>query len=177
MSKVILVDESDREIGEMDKLEAHVNGLLHRAFSVFLFNPEGKLLMQRRAFGKYHSGGLWTNTCCSHPAPGESIEEAAHRRLDEEMGLTCDLKKVFSFIYKAKLDHDLTEYELDHVLIGLSDDTPHLDPEEAIAFKWMSFEDLKKDVRDNPDNYTVWFRLLINEHFDEIYPKIAHESL
>ncbi len=174
---VILVDENDREVGLMEKMEAHRKGLLHRAFSVLVFNENGELLLQRRAFGKYHSEGLWTNTCCSHPYPGESILEAGKRRLFEEMGFTCELSEVFSFIYKAELENGLTEYELDHVLIGFSDETPHLNLEEVSAFKWMSIDDIKNDMSENHSQYTAWFQILIEEHQSKIQNLVANESL
>ena len=126
MEKVILVDKTDHQIGEMEKQEAHIKGLLHRAFSIFIFNSKGEVLLQQRALHKYHSGGLWTNTCCSHPRNGETTIQAANRRLKEEMGMSCALKEEFSFIYKAKLDNDLYEHELDHVLFGTTDLQPQI---------------------------------------------------
>jgi isopentenyl-diphosphate delta-isomerase len=174
---VVLVDELDQEIGLMEKLEAHEKGLLHRAFSVLVFNSLGELLLQRRAFGKYHSEGLWTNTCCSHPFPAESILEAGQRRLYEEMGFNCELNQSFSFIYKADLDNGLTEYELDHVLIGFSDETPHLNLEEVSAFQWMTLETIRAEMIENPEKYTAWFRILVQEHADKIFKSITHESL
>lgn len=174
---VILVDENDQEVGLMEKMEAHQKGLLHRAFSVLVFNDNGELLLQKRAFGKYHSEGLWTNTCCSHPFPGESILEAGKRRLFEEMGFTCELTEVFSFKYKAELENGLIEHELDHVLIGFSDETPHLNLEEVSAFKWMSIDEIKSNMKENPMQYTAWFRILINEHESKIQHLVANESL
>jgi len=174
---VILVDEHNREVGLMEKMEAHHKGLLHRAFSVFVFNENGELLLQRRAFGKYHSEGLWTNTCCSHPYPGESILEAGKRRLFEEMGFTCELSEVFAFIYKAELENGLIEHELDHVLVGFSEETPHLNLEEVSAFKWMSVDEIKADMKENPLQYTAWFRILIEEHKSKIQNLVANESL
>ena len=174
---VILVDEHNREVGLMEKMEAHHKGLLHRAFSVFVFNENGELLLQRRAFGKYHSEGLWTNTCCSHPFPGESILEAGKRRLFEEMGFTCELSVVFAFIYKAELENGLIEHELDHVLVGFSEETPHLNLEEVSAFKWMSVDEIKADMKENPLQYTAWFRILIEEHKSKIQNLVANESL
>jgi isopentenyl-diphosphate delta-isomerase len=174
---VILVDEHNREVGLMEKMEAHHKGLLHRAFSVFVFNENGELLLQRRAFGKYHSEGLWTNTCCSHPYPGESILEAGKRRLFEEMGFTCELSEVFAFIYKAELENGLIEHELDHVLVGFSEETPHLNLEEVSAFKWMSVDEIKADMKENPLQYTAWFRILIEEHESKIQNLVANESL
>ena len=174
---VILVDEHDREAGLMEKMEAHQKGLLHRAFSVLVFNNKGELLLQRRAFGKYHSEGLWTNTCCSHPIPGESILEAGKRRLFEEMGFTCELTEVFSFIYMASLENGLIEHELDYVLIGFSDETPHLNLEEVSSFKWLSIDAIKAEIKDNPAQFTTWFRILIEEHENKIQNLIPNESL
>ena len=176
-AKVVLVNEFDEEIGAMDKLEAHERGLLHRAFSVLVFNSKNELLLQRRAFGKYHSEGLWTNTCCSHPYPGESILDAGKRRLFEEMGFTCELNHAFSFIYKAELDKGLTEYELDHVMIGFSEETPHLNLEEVSAFRWMSIKEIIADMEFYPENYTAWFRILMTDYNAKIEKSILHESL
>ncbi|MFQ5541525.1 MAG: isopentenyl-diphosphate Delta-isomerase [Candidatus Binatia bacterium] len=160
--KVILVDEDGHEIGSMEKIKAHREGRLHRAFSIYVFNSEGKLLLQKRAKKKYHSGGLWTNTCCSHPRPQESIEKAAQRRLQEEMGFDCDLRESFSFTYKVKLDNDLFEHEHDHVFIGEFDGEPVPNPEEVEDWKWIGLEELQKDVRERPDRYTYWLRICIN---------------
>lgn len=168
MEQVILVDENDNQIGLMEKMEAHQKGLLHRAFSVFVFNDKNQMLLQRRALSKYHSGGLWTNTCCSHPRDGESIVEAGTRRLREEMGFECELKSIFSFIYKAELDNDLTENELDHVLIGSWDNIPTPNPDEVDDWKYISLEDLVDDIETHPENYTVWFKLVfdrVKHHF------------
>jgi isopentenyl-diphosphate delta-isomerase len=161
----------------MEKMEAHQKGLLHRAFSVLIFNDNGELLLQKRAFGKYHSEGLWTNTCCSHPFPGESILEAGKRRLFEEMGFTCELSEVFSFKYKAELENGLIEHELDHVLIGFSDETPHLNLDEVSAFKWMSIDTIKAEISEKPSQYTAWFRILIDEYKSKIQNLVANESL
>lgn len=174
---VILVDGNDREVGLMEKMEAHRKGLLHRAFSVLVFNENGELLLQRRAFGKYHSEGLWTNTCCSHPYPGETVLEAGKRRLFEEMGFSCELSEVFSFIYKAELENGLTEHELDHVIVGFSEETPHLNLEEVSAFKWMPIDEIKADMDHNPSQYTAWFRILIKEHESKIQNLVTNESL
>lgn len=163
MEKVILVNERDEEIGTMEKLEAHQKGFLHRAFSVFVFNSKGELLLQRRAKEKYHSGGLWTNTCCSHPRPGEEILEAANRRLKEEMGMACNLKPEFSFLYKVEFKNGLTEHELDHVLIGYCDDLPDPNPEEVGEWKYISLEDAQKDSEDHPEMYTEWFKIIIDK--------------
>jgi len=175
--QVILVNEEDQEIGRMEKHEAHRKGALHRAFSVFVFNQQGELLLQRRAFGKYHSEGLWTNTCCSHPIPGEDILSAGNRRLQEEMGFTCELRHSFSFIYKAELDNGFTEYELDHVLIGHSEETPHLDTNEAMSFKWMKLDELKRSVLNHPSMYTEWFKIILDKHYDQLTLALLHESL
>ena len=163
MEKVILVDEADNVVGEMEKMEAHRKGVLHRAFSVFVLDSTNRLLLQRRALGKYHSPGLWTNTCCSHPRAGESVLQAAHRRLYEEMGFDCPLDSVFSFIYRAKFDNGLTEHELDHVLIGFSDEIPQLNFEEVHEYKSMSLMEVAADIRANPEEYTVWFRIAFDK--------------
>ncbi len=157
--KVILVDKNDNQVGLMPKLEAHEKGLLHRAFSVFIFNNEYKLLLQKRATSKYHSGGLWTNTCCSHPREGEDISEAANRRLFEEMGIKTSLRKVYDFIYKAELDNGLTENEFDHVFYGVYDKEPKINLEEADDYKWMDMDSLNDDINNNGGKYTVWFKI------------------
>ena len=157
--KVILVDKNDNQVGLMPKLEAHEKGILHRAFSVFIFNSKYELLLQKRASSKYHSGGLWTNTCCSHPREGEDILDAANRRLDEEMGIKTSLRKVYDFIYKAELDNQLTEHEFDHVFYGVFDNDPILNKDEAEDFKWVDMETLNNDIIKNEDNYTVWFKI------------------
>lgn len=156
--KIILVDASDRQVGTAEKLQAHREGLLHRAFSIFVLNSQGQLLLQRRAKHKYHSGGLWTNTCCSHPREEETTLVAAHRRLQEEMGFDCELQELFSFIYRAELDNDLTEYEFDHVFVGYSDRPPTLNPDEADAWKWIDLLDLQADIKQHPESYTYWLR-------------------
>lgn len=160
---VILVDEHDRETGRMEKMEAHRQGVLHRAFSVFIFNSAGEWLLQQRATGKYHSGGLWTNSCCSHPRPGETVAEAALRRLGEEMGIEVPLDYRFQFIYKAALDHNLTEHELDHVFTGQFDGTPVLSPAEAMAWKWMTTADIRAAIAAEPEAFTVWFRAVFEQ--------------
>ena len=165
MENVILVDEKDNQVGLMPKLEAHQKGLLHRAFSVFIFNSDYKLLLQKRASSKYHSGGLWTNTCCSHPRDGEDIIDAANRRLNEEMGIKTSLRKVFDFIYTAELDNNLIENEFDHVFYGVYDIDPIINKEEAEDFKWVDMETLKNDIENNKDQYTVWFKIA----FDYFY--------
>jgi isopentenyl-diphosphate delta-isomerase len=168
---VIIVDENDNEVGVKEKMEAHKEGRLHRAFSIFIFNSKGELLIQKRSRSKYHSGGLWSNTCCSHPKPGESIGDAAHRRLREEMGFDCDLKEVFHFIYRANLNNELTEYELDHVFIGRYDGEVNPNPSEVEDWKWVNINDLKKDMEQNPNKYTVWFKIALNRVISLI-PKI-----
>lgn len=167
---VILVDENDTPVGLMEKIEAHEKALLHRAFSVFIFNKKGELMLQQRAVSKYHSPLLWTNTCCSHQREGETNIEAGKRRLQEEMGFSTDLKEVFSFIYKAPFDNGLTEHELDHVMIGYYEDAPKLNKEEAEAYKWMPLEDVKKDIEENPQLYTAWFKII----FKKSYEKLSH---
>ena len=162
--KVILVSEVDEQLGLMAKMEAHEKGILHRAFSVFIFNKKGELLLQQRALDKYHSPGLWTNTCCSHQRDGESNIEAGKRRLQEEMGFNCDLKELFWFVYKASFDNGLTEHELDHVMIGHYEDNPIVNLDEAAAFKWMTLEDVKKDMELQPELYTEWFKIIFNEY-------------
>ena len=161
MSKenVILVDENDNQVGLMPKLEAHEKGLLHRAFSIFIFNSKYELLLQKRASSKYHSGGLWTNTCCSHPREGEDTTDAANRRLIEEMGIETSLRKVHDFIYKAELDNNLTEHEFDHVFYGVYNEDPVINKDEADDFKWIDMGLLNEDIKINGDNYTVWFKI------------------
>jgi len=163
MPEVILVDENDNEIGTEEKMKAHQEGKLHRCFSIFVFNSKDELLLQKRAKSKYHSGGLWSNTCCSHPIPGEPIEKTVHQRLKEEMGFDCELKEIFSFTYKAKLDNNLFEHEYDHVFIGNFDGKPTPNPEEVDEWKWVDLEELKKGIQENPDNYTYWFKASIDK--------------
>jgi len=160
---VILVDEKDNETGVMEKMEAHEKALLHRAFSIFVFNDAGQMMLQRRAHSKYHSPGLWTNTCCSHPRPGESLAEATQRRLVEEMGFSCKLEEVFSFIYRAGFDHGLTEHEFDHVFTGRYNGDPAINPDEVAGWRWVSVPELLEDVRNKPEAYTVWFRIAIGK--------------
>ncbi len=155
--KVVLVDKDDNQIGLMPKMEAHQKGILHRAFSIFLLNSENQILLQKRSSNKYHSGGLWTNTCCSHPRDGENIINAGKRRLSEEMGINTDLIETFKFTYKAKLENGLTEHEYDHVLIGKYNGNPILNEDEAEDYKWVSLEEVKKDIKKNEKDYTVWF--------------------
>jgi isopentenyl-diphosphate delta-isomerase len=161
--KVILVDKNDNELGTMEKQEAHVKGLLHRAFSVFIFNDKNELLLQRRAVNKYHSGGLWTNTCCSHPRQNEKTEDAAKRRLLEEMGMRSTLKKQFDFVYKAKLDNNLYEHEFDHVFFGFTNDLPIINPEEVEEYTYKTLEDIGNEMKAIPDKYTEWFKICFRE--------------
>ena len=162
MEEIILVDEQDNAIGTMEKMEAHRKGVLHRAFSVVLFNSNGELLLQKRANNKYHSGGQWTNTCCSHPIPGETISDAAQRRLRHEMGINLKPEFAFKFIYRTPLDKSLIEHELDHVFIGTFDGTPVINKDEVSEWKFMSLSELKNDMERSPEIYTVWFRLIVN---------------
>jgi len=163
--KVILVDKTDKEVGLMNKQEAHVKGLLHRAFSIFIFNSKNELLLQQRAYEKYHSAGLWTNTCCSHPRHGESLLDAANRRLDEEMGMKCDLRKSFDFIYSAKMPNDLIEHEYDHVFFGFSDTLPVINKYEVVNYKYMTLIDIKKQIDKNDALFTEWFKICFDEVF------------
>jgi isopentenyl-diphosphate delta-isomerase len=161
MTEVILVDANDNAIGTMEKMEAHEKGLLHRAFSVLIFNSKGELLIQKRASTKYHSGGLWTNTCCSHPTPQESIEQAAKRRLKEEMGIEAEPAFTYKFIYKTDLDKNLIEYEVDHVLTAQFDGEPKVNENEVEDWKYVSLKELQRDAQDNPHLYTEWFKLIL----------------
>jgi isopentenyl-diphosphate Delta-isomerase len=165
--RVILVDSEDNEIGTAEKLSAHRDGLLHRAISVFVMNEAGEMLLQRRADGKYHSAGLWSNTCCSHPRPGEQPIDAARRRLREEMGISCELRPAFSFTYRADFDSGLTEHELDHVFVGTVAESeregarpaPH--PEEVSDWRWIGLPDLERELAEDPTRFTVWFPLAL----------------
>lgn len=158
---VMLVDEQDNEIGVMEKLQAHQEALLHRAISVFVFNGKNQLLLQQRAAEKYHSPLLWTNTCCSHPRPQESLIDTSNRRLKEEMNVACELSHQFSFIYKAALEGGLTEHEYDHVFFGETNDLPEPDPSEVAAWKYMDLEDIRADISAQPEQYTAWFKLIL----------------
>ncbi|MEO5599717.1 MAG: isopentenyl-diphosphate Delta-isomerase [Cyclobacteriaceae bacterium] len=161
MEHVILVDSKDNAIGTMEKMEAHKRGELHRAFSILLLNDAGKLLLQKRSANKYHSAGLWTNTCCSHPLPGEKIEDATRRRLKEEMGIDLQPAFSYSFIYKAKLDRNLIEYELDHVFVGTFNGTPAINLKEVEDWRFVDIHWLKKDIETHPAAYTEWFKLIV----------------
>jgi len=161
--EVLLVDENDNQIGIEDKLRAHQNGAkLHRAISVFVFNKKGETMLQQRAMTKYHTPGKWSNTCCSHPMPGESTPDAAHRRLKEEMGFDCEMHEAFSLIYKAYVENGLTEYEYDHFFFGNYEGKPKINKDEAMGYRWVSLEKLKEESEKNPDNFTPWFRIALD---------------
>lgn len=170
MEHVVLVDEKDTQIGIMEKMAAHIVPRLHRAFSIFIFNSKGELLLQQRALSKYHSPGLWTNTCCSHPRQGETLKEATARRLQEEMGMTCDMHEVFTFIYKAPVGLGLIEHEFDHVWFGQSDTTPIINTDEVESWKYMSLDDIADDMKVHPESYTEWFKI----SFDKIKKHVNH---
>jgi isopentenyl-diphosphate delta-isomerase len=157
--RVVLVDADDREIGTEAKLPAHRAGVLHRAFSILVFNARGETMLQQRAPGKYHSGGLWTNVCCGHPRPGEAVESAAHRRLREEMGFDCPLSHAFSFTYRVDLDRGLTEHEYDHVFVGRFDGEPVANPAEASGWRWAAPEALDREIAAAPERFTEWFKI------------------
>ena len=167
--QVILVNENDEKIGLMPKMEAHKKALLHTAFSVFIFNERNELMLQQRALHKYHSPGLWSNTCCSHQRDGENSIDAGKRRLQEEMGFTADLSHTTSFIYKAPFDNGLTEHEFDHILIGNYNLDPEINEDEVASWKWMSLEAVKKDIKDSPEDYSAWFKII----FDKFYKYIS----
>lgn len=166
--KVILVDTQDNPIGLMPKMEAHEKGVLHRAFSVFILNDAGELMLQQRALHKYHSPGLWTNTCCSHQRDGETNIAAGKRRLQEEMGFETELREVTSFIYKAPFDNGLTEHELDHIMIGQYNDAPNINPDEVANWKWMPIDAVREDINQHPENYTVWFIIIFEQFYEKI---------
>ena len=166
---VILVNNEDQQTGTMEKLEAHQKALLHRAISVFIMNKNGEWLLQQRAKDKYHSSSLWSNTSCTHPFPGESNLDAAKRRLQEEMGIQCELQKIFDFIYKEPLDNELTEHEFDHVFIGISDELPKLNTNEVMDYKYISYSDLMSDLETNPHSYTVWFKKIVNRVYQYLH--------
>lgn len=165
---VILVDQDDRQIGLMPKMEAHEKAALHRAFSVFVLNDRREIMLQQRAADKYHSPLLWTNTCCSHQREGESNIEAGKRRLREEMGFETELRELFSFIYKAPFDNGLTEHEFDHVMLGQYNNEPNINPREVKSWKWMSPEAIKEDIVNNPENYTAWFKIIFDKFYHHI---------
>jgi len=166
--QVILVDENDNKIGLMPKMEAHEKALLHRAFSVFIFNDKNELMLQQRAMHKYHTPGLWTNTCCSHQRDGETNLQAGKRRLQEEMGFVADLEEKTAFIYKAPFDNGLTEHEYDHIMVGYFNDDPTINPDEVASWKWMSLEAVKADIAENPQLYTAWFKIIFEKFYEFI---------
>jgi isopentenyl-diphosphate delta-isomerase len=166
---VVLVDATNNPVGTMEKHEAHLKGLLHRAFSVFVFNSKGELLLQQRSRHKYHSSGLWTNTCCSHPRVDESTSVAAHRRLKEEMGFDCELTERFSFIYRTPFDNGLSEHELDFVFTGTYDSEPVINEDEVASYRWISLEDLIREVSERPHHFTVWFRIILNQYLKQLH--------
>jgi len=164
MDYVVLVDENDLELGTMEKLQAHELGLLHRAFSVFVFNSNNELLIHKRAEGKYHSGGLWTNSCCSHPKPNEHFQDAAIRRVKEELGMEISgVNKIGKLIYKVELDNNLTEHEYDYILTTKSDERPDLNPEEASEYLYKSIDIIKQEMKEKPDQFTFWFKQILLE--------------
>jgi isopentenyl-diphosphate delta-isomerase len=165
---VVLVDEHDNELGLMEKLQAHREGKLHRAISVFIFNSQKELLLQKRADEKYHSGGLWTNTCCSHPFPNEEPAKAAVRRLQEEMGLHANLQHVFNFFYQANVENGLTEHEFDHIYFGFSDEIPAANPSEVSAWKYANMQEIEQEMQQNPQEFTIWFKLIFQKIKDQL---------
>ncbi|MFT4646144.1 MAG: isopentenyl-diphosphate delta-isomerase [Urechidicola sp.] len=166
--QVILVDTNDNQIGLMPKMEAHEKAVLHRAFSVFIFNDSGELMLQQRASEKYHSPLEWTNTCCSHQRDGETSLDAGKRRLKEEMGFECELEEIFTFIYKAPFENGLTEHELDHVMIGKYNESPIINKDEVEAYTWMTLEEVKVDMELQPKVYTAWFRIIFDKYYNFI---------
>lgn len=174
--KVILVDENDNAIGLEEKLKVHQEGRLHRAISVYLFNSKGETIMQQRAAGKYHSGLLWSNTCCSNCYEGESAESSARRALREEMGIECDIKEAFSLIYKTEVGSGLTEHEYLHVFFGIYDNEPKINTEEVKDWKWMSMKELEEDARRNPDKYSNWLKLLLKGRLLNEAERFLNES-
>lgn len=173
MDEVVLVNDQDEIIGTMEKMEAHQLGLLHRAFSILIFNARGEMLIQKRAASKYHSAGLWTNACCSHPKPGETMELAVNRRLLEELGIHCKLDFVYKFSYRAEFTSGLIENEIDYVYLGIFDGNPVLNPLEVEDFQFMALPDLKNDIQSHPDQYTEWFKLIINHYHPELKRKAS----
>lgn len=165
---VILVNGQDEALGLMEKMEAHRQGRLHRAFSVFVLNTKGELLLQQRALHKYHSGGLWTNTCCSHPRQGELVEAAAHRRMEEEMGFDCPMEKVLEFTYKAELDKGMTEHEYDHLFVGRFEGRPQINPDEVMDYRWQNLDDLDQHISKHPEEYTAWFKIIWKEFLAKV---------
>jgi len=177
--QVILVNEQDEPTGAMEKIEAHEKGLLHRAFSVFIFNEQGEMLLQQRAPGKYHSPNLWTNACCSHPAPGEEVSAAAHRRLQEEMGFVTELEKAFAFTYRAEFDNGLTEHEFDHVFVGRYNGPVNPDPLEVSRYRYLNLRELRKELQEQPGLFTEWFKIAyprLEEYLANREPEVLSPS-
>lgn len=168
IENIIVVDEFDKEIGSIEKMEAHHKGVLHRAFSILIFNSKNQLLLQKRSKKKYHSPSLWTNTCCSHPRYGENLQDAIYRRLKEEMGFTCELTEIFNFIYKVKLDDNLFENEFDHVFFGIYDGEVAFNKDEVDEYKWTYINEVKSDITNNPQSYTYWFKYLFSRAEKEL---------
>ncbi|HVG13026.1 MAG TPA: isopentenyl-diphosphate Delta-isomerase [Flavisolibacter sp.] len=180
MQEVILVTEKDEEIGTMEKMEAHRRGVLHRAFSIFIFDERGNMLLQKRANGKYHGGGLWSNACCSHPLPHESIEQAADRRLLEELGFETPIQKAFSFTYRAPVENDLIEHEFDHVFFGTHGGKMDPNKDEVEAVTYLSMEDLETKIQEQPAKFTKWFCIVfpqVKEWFSHSYSKQINKSV
>ena len=176
VEQLILVDAHDRELGVGEKLQTHREGVLHRAFSVFVFDRRGRLLMQKRAAAKYHSAGLWSNTACGHPRPGEATAEAARRRLREEMGFDCELREAFTFVYRAEVGGQLVEHEYDHVFVGTYDEDPAPDPAEVEDWRWMSADELRQSLRDEPHRYSRWLKLAVEgEQGRALFAGVAKE--
>lgn len=167
-NKVVLVDEHDHALGEMDKMEAHQKGILHRAFSIFIFNHERQMLIHQRAQHKYHGGGLWTNACCSHPQWGEEIKASASQRLAYEMGLKCDIDYLFSFTYHTPVENNLIEHEYDYVFMGYTDDQPEFNPDEVQNYQWIGKTDLLKQIAEQPEKFTYWFRMAVPQIMDQV---------
>ncbi|WP_294902436.1 isopentenyl-diphosphate Delta-isomerase [Tatumella sp. UBA2305] len=168
--EVILVDQDDNPTGKMEKLEVHQKGLMHRAVTVYVFNARGELLLQRRAENKYHCGGLWSNTCCGHPFPGETTQHAAERRLREEMGISLALNPAFEISYKLALDNGLTEHEYGHIFFGMTDALPELNPQEADAWRYSSLVGVQLEIAANAERFTPWFLYTIQKVFDSQRP-------
>lgn len=176
-NNVVLVNENDQVVGQMEKLKAHRLGILHRAISVFVFNDNHELLIQQRAFDKYHSRGLWSNSCCSHPYPGEDVVTAGERRLTEEMGISCLLEQLFHFTYFVELEEGLIENELDHVLIGWSNEIPDINTDEVCNYRWISIDELKRAIAEHPEHYTFWLKHILEHYSENFINCLAHESL
>ncbi len=167
---VVLVNENDQETGLMEKMQAHIDGVLHRAFSIFVFDSNDRLLLQQRALSKYHTPGLWTNTCCSHPRQGESLQQATDRRLMEEMGMDCNMEKAFDFVYKADVGQGLTEHEFDHVFVGYSDELPEINKDEVESYRYATLDEIRNEMDNKPEDFTVWFRIAfdrVEEYFKQ----------